>query len=47
MMMQSVQLSLLLLNLEGKQLRENNANSKGKVEAVTAADAGVEEAATV
>ena len=27
--------------LEGKQLRENNANSKGKVEAVTAADAGV------
>ena len=28
--------------LEGKQLRENNANSKGKVEAVTAADAGVE-----
>ena len=31
--------------LEGKQLRENNANSK--VEAVTAADAGVEEAATV
>ena len=33
--------------LEGKQLRENNANSKGKVEAVTAADAGVEEAATV
>ena len=33
--------------LEGKQLRENNANSKGKVEAVTAAAAGVEEAATV
>ena len=30
--------------LEGKQLRENNANSKGKVEAVTAADAGVETA---
>lgn len=28
--------------LEGKQLRENNANSKSKVEAVTAADAGVE-----
>ena len=33
--------------LEGKQLRENNANSKGKVEAVTAADAGVEETANV
>ena len=30
--------------LEGKQLRENNANSKNKVEAVTAADAGVETA---
>ena len=30
--------------LEGKQLRENNANSKSKVEAVTAADAGVETA---
>lgn len=30
--------------LEGKQLKENNANSKGKVEAVTAADAGVETA---
>ena len=30
--------------LEGKQLRENNANSKGKVEAITAADAGVETA---
>ena len=28
--------------LEGKQLRENNANKKSKVEAVTAADAGVE-----
>ena len=28
--------------LEGKQLRENNANSKNKIEAVTAADAGVE-----
>jgi len=33
--------------LEGKQLRENNANKKEKVEAVTAADAGVEEPATV
>ena len=33
--------------LEGKQLRENNANKKGKVEAVTAADAGVEEPANV
>ena len=33
--------------LEGKQLRENNANKKEKVEAVTAADAGVEEAETV
>ena len=33
--------------LEGKQLRENNANSKNKVEAVTAADAGVEETANV
>ena len=33
--------------LEGKQLRENNANSKGKVEAVTAADAGIEETANV
>lgn len=32
--------------LEGKQLRENNANKKSKVEAVTAADAGVEEAET-
>ena len=30
--------------LEGKQLKENNANSKGKVEAITAADAGVETA---
>ena len=30
--------------LEGKQLKENNANSKCKVEAVTAADAGVETA---
>ena len=30
--------------LEGKQLRENNANKKAKVEAVTAADAGVEAA---
>jgi small subunit ribosomal protein S2 len=29
--------------LEGKQLRENNANKKGKVEAITAADAGVKE----
>jgi len=28
--------------LEGKQLRENNANSRAKVEAVTAADAGIE-----
>ncbi|MCQ2743808.1 MAG: 30S ribosomal protein S2 [bacterium] len=28
--------------LEGKQLRENNANKKEKVEAITAADAGVE-----
>ncbi|MCQ2739701.1 MAG: 30S ribosomal protein S2 [bacterium] len=28
--------------LEGKQLKENNANKKSKVEAVTAADAGVE-----
>ena len=28
--------------LEGKQLKENNANAKSKVEAVTAADAGVE-----
>ena len=33
--------------LEGKQLRENNANSKNKIEAITAADAGVEEPATV
>ena len=33
--------------LEGKQLRENNANKKGKVEAVTAADAGVKEPANV
>ncbi|MCQ2753922.1 MAG: 30S ribosomal protein S2, partial [bacterium] len=33
--------------LEGKTLRENNANKKSKVEAVTAADAGVEEVATV
>ena len=32
--------------LEGKQLRENNANKKEKVEAVTAADAGVEKAET-
>lgn len=32
--------------LEGKQLRENNANKKSKVEAVTAKDAGVEEAET-
>jgi small subunit ribosomal protein S2 len=28
--------------LEGKTLKENNANTKAKVEAVTAADAGVE-----
>ena len=33
--------------IEGKQLKENNANSKGKIEAITAADAGVEEPATV
>ena len=33
--------------IEGKQLKENNANKKDKVEAVTAADAGVEEPATV
>ena len=33
--------------LEGKQLRENNASSKNKVEAVTAADAGIEETANV
>lgn len=33
--------------LEGKQLRENNANKKGKIETITAADAGVEEVATV
>ena len=33
--------------LEGKQLRENNANKKEKIEAITAADAGVEEPATV
>ena len=32
--------------LEGKQLRENNANKKEKVEAVTAADAGVAEVET-
>lgn len=33
--------------LEGKQLRENNANKKEKVEAITAADAGVEVVETV
>ena len=33
--------------LEGKQLKENNANSKGKIESITAADAGIEETATV